>query len=196
MKTAVLTYHDDRRQEVANLSMPNIAAFAANNGFEHVNCYQPNFDRPFMQKVHLLEEYIGQYDRVLYCDLDVLFTPGAKADKLFCKDINCSLDSQGFNTGFMTFRNTPQVRRVVQIWSQLGLMRFARYREQDTFQWLEYSFKWIHDLTYSIPTGVVANRQNFWAGEVAYHFWCHHDPANCIQRMREALKGLTPVVKP
>ena len=167
--------------------MSNIKAFAERNGFEHVNVYEPEFKRPWMQKSYLLVEWLEKCDRLIYTDLDVLFTATATADPLFCKDINASSDTGGLCAGFLALNSTPDVRRFVYIWSQLGLMRFPKLHDQDTFQLLTYTFGWIHSITYSIPTKIVSNLQTGTHGLVAHHFWCQHDVEDCAQRMREHL---------
>ena len=185
MKTILLNHYDDRRREVFELSHPNIQQFAEANGYQHVVEYAPVYDRPYLQKVSFLRQYLEQCDRLLYCDVDVMFRAGARGDELFAAPINAASDCGGLCAGFLALQSTDAVKKFLRLWDDLGLMRFAKFYDQDTFQLLTYSFKWINDLTQAIPMKVISNFKTGTGGIVGHHFWCNNNSDYCLTRMKE-----------
>lgn len=185
MKTILLNYYDDRRREVFELSYPNLKQFAAENDYQHVIEYAPIYDRPFIQKQVFLRQYLEQCDRLLYCDVDVMFRAGAKGDGLFVSPVNAASDYGGLCAGFLALQSTDPVKKFIRLWDELGLMRYRRMNDQDTFQMLVHNFNWINSLTRGIPQTEVSNLASGVRGSIAHHFWCQNNFADCPVRMKE-----------
>ena len=170
MRTILLMYYDDARQAVGDIASKSAALFADNNGYDFVLLRESVYEHPIAQKPKFIYRYLGECDRLIYADADVLLRPDALAHGVFVRDINVSTDFNGLCVGFMALNSTPEVMKVIRIWSDLGIMEGADRQDQTTFKMLVLNFKWIADLVYGIPWEIVSNPKGG-RGLLAHHFW-------------------------
>lgn len=169
-------YHDDRRKDMAAISVPGAREIAQRHGMEFVLHCQPEFPEPHAIKPTLIGEALLTHPVVVYSDVDVLFRPGVTMSWEFTTPILISQDKYGLCTGFIVFRREPLVERLLRAWALLGIPDDSKEFEQATFRLLWERYAWVRNLVTLIPQEVVSNPDCERAGSVAHHFWHHGLP--------------------
>jgi len=173
MKTCVFSYWDKNRSDCATHMLPTAKRFCDENGLELLVTGKVLIPNPMVVKPRYISNMLRSCDRLIYCDADVLFREGAKADPLFQKPINFSTDTNGICAGFIALEKSPEVEKFLRVWAELGGAKVSPTSDQDTAKMMIANWQWADDLACGLPDVLVSSPESERPGAIAHHFWGH-----------------------
>lgn len=112
MTSAIYIYYTPSWQELADIVLPKVEAYAAKHGYiADIICTDWNVLPVGSYKMHILQRALIEYDFIWVLDLDTLITnPEIKFTDFVDNDhdIFIATDINGINAGSWIVRNTPE----------------------------------------------------------------------------------------
>lgn len=185
MNPCLLTYYDDVRRDIVDISRDSARHFATTYGLDIVEENLGEHDKSvYMKKFNLtLRELNKGRPFVVYSDVDIVFNkqlPSNFISEFTKKPLAVTVDNNGPVLGFYIIQNNDHIKNVLQMCIDLGYRHQPPHIEQETFLLLYRNFKSVSELVQPIPLSFIADSTiEYMEGTIGRHFYSRvrHDAA-------------------